>query len=158
MRLNLGCCDRSVAGFIGVDVCPGPTVDEVVDLSQCPWPWPDSSVDEIMAHDLIEHLPDRIATMNQMHRVMKPGAVAHIIVPNAAKGAGFFQDPTHKSPWCLNSFQYFQVGSFAHGRLARSYGITAAFRVVALTESKYQDTHEEVWKITAVLEAVKPGL
>jgi predicted SAM-dependent methyltransferase len=152
VRLNLGAADRKIDGFISVDICP--PADQIVDLSK-PWPWPCSSVDEIRAHDVIEHIADRIHFMNQMHRVLKPGARALIETPNAAHGAGFFQDPTHKSPWCLNSFQYFESGSFAHNRLAKSYGITAAFRIVSLDEREYQDVREMVWKITAILEALK---
>jgi hypothetical protein len=55
----------------------------------------------------------------------------------------------------MNSFQYFRDGSFAHNRLAKSYGITARFKVVSLTEREYKDEYESVWKITAVLECVK---
>jgi predicted SAM-dependent methyltransferase len=152
MKLNLGCADRKFPGFLSVDIVE--PADQIADLSQ-PWPWPDSSVDEVRAHDVIEHIADRIFFMNELHRVLKPGARATIETPNASRGAGYFQDPTHKSPWCLNSFQYFEAGSFAHQRLAKSYGITAAFKIVHLTELPYQDVHEMVWKITAVLEAVK---
>ncbi len=154
MNLNLGCSDRAIPGFIGVDIAPGPGVEQVVDLSS-KWPWPDSAVDEVRAHDLFEHLPDRIQTMNELHRVLRPGGTAVIEVPSAVKGSGYAQDPTHRTPWAMNSFQYFRAGSFAHQRLARSYGITAAFNVLSLSERMYQDEFEEVWKITAVLEAVK---
>lgn len=152
MKLNLGCADRRIPGFISVDIAP--PADQIVDLSQ-PWPWPTSSVSEVRAHDVFEHLPDRIQTMNELWRVMKPGALATIEVPNAAKGAGQWQDPTHVSPWCMNSFQYFQDGSFARNRLGPSYGIAARFRIRSLGEREYQDAYEKVWKITAVLEAVK---
>jgi predicted SAM-dependent methyltransferase len=152
MRLNLGACDRRIDGFISVDIAE--PADQLTDLSW-PWPWADSSIEEVRAHDVIEHIADRIHFMNELHRVLKPGARATIETPNASKGAGYFQDPTHKSPWCLNSFQYFQHASFAHNRLAESYGITAAFNIISLTERPYQDVHEQVWKITAVLEAVK---
>jgi predicted SAM-dependent methyltransferase len=152
MRLNLGCSDRAVKGFAGVDIAP--PADQIVDLSQ-PWPWLDSSVDEIVAYDIIEHLPDRIQTMNELWRVLKPGARVTIEVPNAAKGAGQWQDPTHVSQWCMNSWQYFEHGNFAQRRFAKAYGIIASFRVVSLTERPYKDAFEEVWKITAVLEAVK---
>ena len=154
MRLNLGSADRLMEGYINVDIMPGPGVDQVADLSK-PWPWPDSSVDEIAAYDVIEHLPNRIFTMNEMWRVLKPGGRAHIEVPNAAKGAGQHQDPTHVSAWCMNSWQYFQHQSFAHRRLARLYGIQAAFHVFELREREYQDVVEAVWKIHVTLEAVK---
>jgi predicted SAM-dependent methyltransferase len=153
MKLNLGCNDRHLQGYVNVDLCP--PADQIVDLSVFPWPWADSSVGHIVAHDIIEHIPNRIATMNQIHRVLRPGGRAEIVVPNASKGAGFYQDPTHISPYCMNSFQYFEHNSFAHRRFAKAYGITAAFRIVELSESAYQDVKEIVFKIKAVLEAVK---
>lgn len=152
MKLNLGAADRSIAGFVSVDIAP--PADTIADLAK-PWPWEDSSVDEVKALDVVEHIEDRIHFMNELYRVLKPGAKVTIETPNACKGAGYFQDPTHKSPWVMNSFQYFQEGSFAHNRLAKAYGIKARFKTVSLTERQYKDAHEEVWKITAVLEAVK---
>jgi predicted SAM-dependent methyltransferase len=172
MRLNLGCCDRHRHGWVNVDIVP--PADQIADLRQ-PWPWPDSSVDAIVAHDLIEHIPaeilrvtkhdgvvvdvymenGRIFLMNEAWRVLKPGGTFEIIVPSASRGAGFVQDLTHKSQWCLNSFQYVTAGKFAHTRLARPYGITAAFRVIRLDEQEVRDEYEAVWKITAILEAVK---
>jgi predicted SAM-dependent methyltransferase len=152
MQLNLGAANRPFPGFLSVDLVP--PADVIADLSES-WPWEDSSIEAVRAHDVIEHIADRIHFMNELHRVLKPGAQAVIETPNASRGAGYFQDPTHKSPWCMNSWQYFEFGSFAHNRLARSYGIRAAFRIVALSESEYRDVYEIVWKITAVLEAVK---
>lgn len=155
MLLNLGACDRPFEGFLSVDIVA--PADVIADLA-LPWPWPDSSVDEVRAHDIFEHLPDRIFTMNELWRVLKPGATATIEVPSASHGAGFAQDPTHRSAWTMNSFQYFRLDSFAHRRLARSYGILGAFRVLSLAEREYKDEYEPVWKITAILEAVKNGL
>lgn len=152
MRLNLGACDRKVENFISVDIAE--PADVIADLSK-PWPWVDSSVDEVLAQDIFEHLPSRIFTMNELHRVLKPGAKATIEVPSASKGAGYAQDPTHVSPWCLNSFQYFEAGSFAVNRMAKSYGITARFKIVKISEKEVMDAFEPVWKITAVLECVK---
>jgi hypothetical protein len=152
VKLNLGSADRSFPGFLSVDIVP--PADIIVDLSQ-PWPWEDSSVEEVKALDVIEHIENRIHFMNEMHRALKPGGRAEIEVPNATKGAGFAQDPTHKSAWCMNSFQYFEDGSYAHRRLAANYGITARFKILSLQESQYQDKFEPVWKIKAVLEAVK---
>lgn len=152
MRLNLGAADRQFDGFLSVDIAP--PADVVTDLSRI-WPWTDSSIDEVKALDIIEHIADRIHFMNELHRVLRPGARVIIETPNASRGSGYFQDPTHKSPWCLNSFQYYEEGSFAVQRLAKSYGITARFKIIELGETEYQDVREKVWKIRAVLEAVK---
>lgn len=178
MKLNLGSCDRAFAGFQSVDLCP--PADIIADLSDL-WPWPDSSVEEVRAHDVFEHIGDcdhvmtdcercvypedgdvpmrhwsgRIHVMNELHRVLKPGARATVEVPSAAHGGGFACDPTHVTPWCLSSFAYFELGSGAHTRFAKSYGITAAFRVIALSESADPSHREPVWKVTAILEAVK---
>lgn len=190
MKLNLGAADRRIEGFISVDIAP--PADQIVDLSG-QWTWPDSSVDEVLALDVCEHIGDcdhvnnacsrcleyhdglagmrgleleamkrrhplgKPHFMNELWRVLKPGALATIETPNAAKGCGYFQDPTHVSPWCLSTFKYFEHGTFAHGRLSKAYGITAAFKVLALTElqTSGEDAREIAWKIKAVLEAVK---
>lgn len=152
MKLNLGAGDRTIPGYKSVDIVP--PADIIADLAQ-PWPWEDSTVEMVTAQDIIEHIEDKIHFMNELWRVLKPGAQATIETPNACKGAGAFQDPTHRSYWTRNSFQYFQAGSFAHNRLANSYGIKAKFRIISLTESQYTDAFEHVWKIQAILEAVK---
>jgi hypothetical protein len=168
MRLNLGCADRHMEGYLNVDIAP--PADQLVDLAR-PWPWPDSSVSEVIALDVCEHIGDmaangflwsrhplgRIHFMNELHRVLVPNGRATIETPNASRGCGYYQDPTHVSPWCLSTFKYFEHGAFAHGRLAKSYGITAAFRIVSLDEfeTNGEDPREKAWKIKAVLEAVK---
>ena len=62
MKLNLGCCDAAIPGFVNVDLVAGPGVDQVADLSK-PWPWADNSIEYVRAWDIIEHLPDKIQTM-----------------------------------------------------------------------------------------------
>lgn len=147
-KLNLGCCDRLLPGYVNVDIHPAPGV-EVADLSK-PWPWEDSSVAEIIAHDVIEHLPDKILTMNEMHRVLRAGGEAEIIVPTT-DGPGAFQDPTHVSFWHRRSFLYYEVGNPYRERFAESYGITARFRVVSESEEMTTDGP----KLTIRLAAVK---
>ena len=150
LRLNLGACDTRIPGFMSIDKCE--PADFLTDLSLT-WPWPDSSVSEVIAHDIIEHLPDRIHTMNELHRVLRPGAAAYIITPDASKGPGYFQDPTHCAPWCMNSWQYFEEGSVAQKRFSKAYGITARFKIVSLEPILAHDVVEDVWKIQVVLEA-----
>lgn len=157
LKLNLGCADQIMPGFINVDVHPFSEEVAIADLNR-PWPWPDNSVEYVLAKDIFEHLKDKIHPINELWRVLAPGGRATIVVPSAAKGAGHIQDPTHnpKAAWCMNSFQYFRQGSFAHNRgLTAAYGYRGTFEVRSLTEESYQDEYEIVYKITAELQVVK---
>jgi hypothetical protein len=149
VRLNLGCGDASVPGFVNVDRFLTSNVDQQADLAS-PWPWADSSVAAIRAWDIIEHLPDKILTMNEMWRVLRPGGTAEIAVPTT-DGPGAFQDPTHVSFWHRRSFLYYEAGNPYRERFAASYGITAAFRVLR----EHIDHSLDGPRLTIVLEAVK---
>jgi predicted SAM-dependent methyltransferase len=124
-KLNLGCSDKHIADYINVDrVHPA---DVVTDLSER-WPWEDSSVTEIIAHDIIEHLPDKIHTMNEAYRVLQHGGLFRVIVPTT-DGPGAFQDPTHVSFWHRNSMWYYTHGDPHRERFGKAYGIEARFIV-----------------------------
>lgn len=152
MNLNLGCSDRHLPNWVNVDLFP--PCDVQADLGLI-WPWQDNVVQAVIAHDIIEHIADKTHFMNQLWRVMRSGARVDIITPDASVGDGFWQDPTHKAGWCMNSWQYYQYRSFAQQRFARSYGIQCAFNVLHLERKEYPDVVNRVWKIRAVLEAVK---
>ena len=147
-RLNLGCSDRAIPGFLGVDICEGPATDVVADLRER-WPWDENTVDEIIAHDVIEHLYNKIHTMNEIYRVLRPGARVEICVPTT-DGPGAFQDPTHVSFWNRRSFLYFEAGNIYRERFAKAYGIQARFKVV----SERIDRTVDGPKLTIVLEKV----
>ena len=151
LRLNLGCSDALLAGFVNVDVCD--PCDLKADLTQR-WPWGDSTVDFIRAHDLIEHLPDKIFTMNEAYRVLKPGGRFEIVVPTT-DGRGAYQDPTHVSFWNRNSFFYFEHGNPHLKRFKHGNGVNCAFSVVA---EQLREVGDGVVKLMITLEAVKPSM
>ena len=98
MRLDLGCGKSKKEGFIGVDSVEFPGVDVVTDLTKA-WPWQDDTVDEVFCSHFLEHLDqqERIHFANELHRVMKKGAKAQIVTPDAWSGRAL-GDPTHKMP------------------------------------------------------------
>jgi ubiquinone/menaquinone biosynthesis C-methylase UbiE len=148
VKLNLGCSDRLLDGYLNVDIAE--PADVCVDLSK-PWPWPDNSAEEILADDLIEHLPDKILTMNEAWRVLKPGGMFKIFVPTT-EGRGAFQDPGHKSYWNRNSFFYYTDGIPERERFGESYGIKARYAVTYEMEKNYPN---QVRKLEIWLKAVK---
>jgi len=148
MKLNLGCSDRLFPGYVNVDLQQ--PADVVADLNER-WPWADSTVDEIRAWDVIEHLRSPINTMNEAFRVLKPGGKFDIIVPTT-DGRGAWQDPGHVSFWNRNSFFYFEHRNPHLTRFAPANGVKCAFRIL---QSDQQWLADEVSKLHVVLEAVK---
>ena len=150
LKIDLGCGRWKPAGFIGVDCSPNPQVDVVADLNRR-FPFADHSVELIRGHDVVEHLPDRIHTMNEIWRIAQPKATVDILVPST-DGRGAFQDPTHISFWNLNSFRYYCIEYPAYLQLCHSYGFKGAFKIISLKE---RTTEDNVIHVRAILQAVK---
>lgn len=148
LRLNLGCSDAHMQGWLNVDIVQ--PCDKLVNL-EVTWPWESSSVDAIKAWDVFEHLSWKLHTMNEAHRVLKPGGTLDLFVPTT-DGRGAFQDPTHKSFWTPNDLFYFCEEYPEWHRFAVSYGITAHFKILRVEHLQYPN---KVWKLKAQLEAVK---
>lgn len=151
LRVDIGCGTNKPDDFFGVDICPGPGVDIVADLSK-KFPFEDNSVDEVRAHDVIEHLPDKIHTMNEIWRICKSSAKVDIRVPST-DGRGAFQDPTHVSFWNINSFLYYCVDFAPYLELCRRYGFIGAFKVLKL---EHEESPDRVIHVRAELSVVKP--
>jgi hypothetical protein len=153
LKLNLGAGDRRIHGFLSVDVCP--PADIVADLSK-PWPWENSSVTEVKAFDIFEHLPNKIHSMNELWRVLTPCGMAEIEVPTVP-GVGSVCDPTHCSYWSAGDFEYYEKGNPARERFQNSYGIKADFIIKNDPIFRHYQNRfgEEVRKVRIMLEAVK---
>jgi len=99
LKLNLGSGQNPRPGYVNVDKYGDP--DLKCDLESFPWPWPDSSVSEIVLIHVLEHLgasPDVfIRIMKEMYRVCEPAALIYIVVPHP-RHDNFIGDPTHVRP------------------------------------------------------------
>jgi len=138
--INLGCGDDIRNGFVNVDKsCPKDSkwLTLNADLNNM-WPFVTSTADYILAQDIIEHLSDKIFTMNEAWRVLKNMALFDIWVPTT-DGPGAFQDPTHVSFWNRRSFLYYEKGNSYRERFCESYGIVAAFSFVKEETIQTQD-------------------
>ena len=62
LKLNLGCGQRKMDGYVNVDASPVCAPDQVVDLEKTPWPWPDDAVDTVKLIHVLEHLGQQPAT------------------------------------------------------------------------------------------------
>lgn len=92
--LELGCGAQKTPGAVGVDRVAGPGVDVVHDLSRFPWPFPDGTFDEVRLSHVLEHLGDVLKTMEEIHRISRPGAKIMIWTPHYSS-MNSWTDPTH---------------------------------------------------------------
>jgi hypothetical protein len=99
VKIDIGCGPNKKEGFIGLDQYAFPGVDHVVALGRDPLPFGDGTVEEAHASHFIEHLTqiERCHLMNELHRVMKPGAKMAVIVPHWGSTRAY-GDPTHQWP------------------------------------------------------------
>jgi SAM-dependent methyltransferase len=107
-KIDLGGRLNKAPGYLSVD---RRGADISADLTQR-WPFDDNSIGIIRAFDIFEHLPDKLHTMNEVHRVLRPGGYLLSQTP-ATDGRGAFQDPTHVSYWNEHSFWYYTKADLA---------------------------------------------
>ncbi|WP_293351607.1 methyltransferase domain-containing protein [Phenylobacterium sp.] len=86
MKLNLGCGDKILEGFVNVDVVEsraGQKPDVICDLHQLN-PFADDSADEIMAIHVVEHFWrwEVVDILKEWVRVLKPGGKMILECPN----------------------------------------------------------------------------
>lgn len=83
LRLNLGCWKKRLPGFVNIDLDPS-FAEVVADAAHLPYE--DDSVDEIYAGHLLEHFALTEDVLKEWHRVLKPGGVITVTVPDIEKG------------------------------------------------------------------------
>ena len=151
--LDLGAAHRKPDGYLGVDIYEGEGVDIVADVTKG-IDLPDGSVGLIRAVDFLEHIPDKIALFNELHRLLAHGGMLLTLTPST-DGRGAFQDPTHVSFYNENSFWYFtnkQYASFVPS-------ITCRFQLSRMVTFYPDVWHEEhqISYVNANMIAIKDG-
>jgi len=116
MKLDLGCGEYKLEGFIGMDKRNLDIVDIVHDIEEFPYPIDDESCDEIEASHIMEHIKPwlTIDVFNELWRIMKSGCMLHVSVPYAGSPQ-YWQDPTHCNGFIPTTFEYFDSRSSLWG-------------------------------------------
>jgi SAM-dependent methyltransferase len=108
--LNLGSGRNYDPEAVNLDIAPGAANPDIIhDLNRLPWPFPDDRFDRIKMFDVLEHLDDTLAVMEELHRVCAPGGILEIVIPHFSC-SNAFTDPTHRRYFSFFSFDYFTDG------------------------------------------------
>lgn len=120
INLDIGGGYNPHPGYVNMDMMDIPEVDIVWDIETFPWPLKDESVNRAIASHVLEHInPHKgifIKVMDELWRVLKPGAQFAFVVPHG-ESPGYIQDPTHCNPINELTMHYFdpakQTGLYA---------------------------------------------
>lgn len=112
--MDVGCGLKKYPGAVGIDRLPGTAADIVWDLDQFPWPVESGSFDAVRLIHVIEHVGDVLRTMEEIHRILRPGGRVLVETPHYTDFSSWC-DPSHK--WHLNtySFRYFGDDNAGYG-------------------------------------------
>lgn len=112
MKLDIGCGRAPAPGHIGIDKTQiidndgNKRVDVVMDIEVEKLPYEDSSIDEVRAMNVLEHIGQLSFVLNECWRVLKVGGKLKGAVPMAGTVVDF-KDPTHVRHFLPATFSYF---------------------------------------------------
>jgi SAM-dependent methyltransferase len=104
--LDVGCGQNKFAGAVGIDSNPRSHADVIHDLGVFPYPFKNDQFDEIICRHVIEHLPDVMAFVTELHRITKAGGRIRIVTPHYTN-PDWATDPTHRNHFNSYSFTCF---------------------------------------------------
>lgn len=187
LKLNIGCGFNKKPGWINVDQFSACAPDQIVDVEEVPWPWPDNSADEILLSHVLEHVgtspKNYLDIIKEIWRVCCDGARVEIRLPHPRHDY-FLIDPTHVRAIHPRSFEHFSqrrnrewqaVGSPATPLglyLGIDFDMEGIQQVLApkwaervrngdLSQTEIRDRMEDmnnvVMEFTVILKAIKPN-
>ena len=112
MKLDLACGEHPAPGHVAVDIALPAGADNLAegwvlaDLFAPRWPFRSSSVEAVNCSHFVEHVPDLVAFMEELWRILEPDGRATIAHPYQFSRRAW-QDPTHVRALNENSWLYY---------------------------------------------------
>lgn len=101
MKLNIGCGNKILQGYVNIDIIePAPVIK---DCNKTPYSYYDSSVEEILLNHVVEHFNNYPALIYEWYRILKKGGIIKIMTPYFSSPA-FWGDLTHKKGFNVETF------------------------------------------------------
>lgn len=123
--LDVGCGRDKIPGSVGIDIAEESGAEIRHDLGVFPYPLADDLFDVIFLRNVIEHVPDVVRLMEELHRLGRPDADVLITTPHFSSVYSY-QDPTHLRHLSIESMDY-----FTHETKHSNFYTRRRFKVVA---------------------------
>jgi SAM-dependent methyltransferase len=107
--LDVGCGTNKTEGAIGLDNNPRTGADVIHDLGKLPYPFPDDEFDLVVSNHVVEHVPDVMAFISELHRITRPGGRIRLLTPHYTN-PDWANDPTHRNHINSYTFNTFLAG------------------------------------------------
>lgn len=93
-KIYLGCGHRKEEGALGLDIRTDSLADVIGDMTGPYLPFRDNTFHEVHCYEVLEHIPNLIAILEEIKRVTVPEGILLITSPYFTN-ANSFTDPTH---------------------------------------------------------------
>ena len=101
--LDVGCGANKYEGAIGLDNNPRTAADVIHDLGEFPYPFADNEFDLIVSRHVVEHVPNVMAFIGELHRISRAGGRIRLVTPHYTN-PDWANDPTHRNH--INSYTF----------------------------------------------------
>jgi SAM-dependent methyltransferase len=113
LKLNIGCGNKKIEGYVGVDKFQCDAADYICDIENEKLPFEDNTVTAVILDNVIEHFCDIPNVINELIRVANKGAIIKIITPHFSSLSSWI-DPTHLHHLSYFSFDHFEKDNVSH--------------------------------------------
>ena len=162
MKLNIGCGNKKIKGYHGVDKYECDAADYICDIENEKLPFEESTIMAIILDNVIEHLFDIPTVMKELVRVSRKGAVIKIITPHFSSLSSWI-DPTHIHHLSYFSFDHFEKINASHyvgkgiaiksKKLSFSGGILGLFArfIFKISPKKYEQKYCYIFRASTLI-------
>lgn len=150
MILNLGCgCD--IRGDVRLDLFKSKAVDVIGDASFLPFR--DNTFSVVYERNLLEHMPNPLAHLHEVRRVMKKSGILHLITDNAAC-IKYYTLGTHTGGYKKHEGKDVHFALFTTEHIRNLLNLAGLF----ILEIKLVDTNYPTHFFDKLVRLVAPGL
>jgi SAM-dependent methyltransferase len=103
--LNLGAAKTYIPGFVNIDIHPRAELS--LDLGVDKLPFPDNSVRTVVSHHTLEHVPNYLFALGEIHRVLRHDGELLLSLPYATLTEHHLVNPYHLHNFTERSFDFF---------------------------------------------------